>query len=193
MEDECYICSDFLESPLITDICECKHKIIHTSCFHKLIDKVESKGVCGVCKTQYKNVIVHRKIKLNIFMIVVYCLDCLFLSALLFLSTYNMGYFIHKIVNETNSITKCINSSCSYSCLNNCTGCNYPTELIMCKHMYINHVSDILMVFFLILLVILNLLIFSKLNERCQKKKFLNIIYDVEIKESVNFLYDNTV
>mgnify|MGYP006105717729 CR=1 FL=1 len=193
MEDECYICADFLESPLITDICECKHKIIHISCFRKLIDKVESKGVCGVCKTQYKNVSVHRKIKIDVFVIIGYYLNCFLLLSLLFLSTYNVGHFLHKIIKGINSINNCKNSSCLYSCLNNCTGCNYPTKFTSCKSMYINYVSDILMVFFLILLVILNISICLRVNARCQKKKIFYIGYDVKIRDSVNFLYDNGV
>ena len=53
--NECYICADSTP-PLISDVCMCKNRFVHPECQKKLVDTLETRGECSVCKTAYKNV-----------------------------------------------------------------------------------------------------------------------------------------
>ena len=50
IEEECYICRDDIDSPLIDSPCVCNMKI-HESCFLEYLDRLGNK--CSVCRNEF--------------------------------------------------------------------------------------------------------------------------------------------
>ena len=48
--DECYICNDTKNDTLMTNICDCRERFIHKTCFVNLLQKTKFDNSCSVCK-----------------------------------------------------------------------------------------------------------------------------------------------
>ena len=64
--DECYICNDTKNDTLMTNICDCRERFIHKTCFVNLLQKTKFDNSCSVCKKKYKNVVITKSYRLNI-------------------------------------------------------------------------------------------------------------------------------
>ena len=51
--DECYICNDTKNDTLMTNICDCRERFIHKTCFVNLLQKTKFDNSCSVCKKKY--------------------------------------------------------------------------------------------------------------------------------------------
>ena len=128
--NECYICNDEKNDILMSNICECKDKYIHKSCFIKLLNKVEKTNNCSVCKTTYKNVIIQKKCIPNIKVIFIFSfLNILFVfSLVLFIN--RVYYFYIKLCTSEDYICK---RETNFTIINNTEG------YIKCKTMLAEH------------------------------------------------------
>lgn len=108
--NDCYICAGSAP-PLLRDVCACKNRHVHPACQKKLIATLETSAKCGVCKTQYKNVViaVHRRLNWQfVLLATVNSLLACMTSVILFLFAPHLGYLDDDVVDIW-----CINNTTS--------------------------------------------------------------------------------
>ena len=125
---ECYICNEERRETLLSNICACRDKYIHKSCFVKLLEKVEQNKCCSVCKTTYKNVIIKKKCVPN--------MKILFLfSSLNAIFLFSLVLFLQKIFSVYIEIFAKTNNNCEY--FKNFTVINTTSYYMQCQNFLI--------------------------------------------------------